>query len=149
MCRQLVLEGRDEFCEALHLALVFVDVLDGDDASRDFAIMIEDGGGAEADPCTGSIVVIAEILSWANGSSVHNGIGERTFLRLDFATSGSVRDRVSTVIVDHSGGSDGGAKDVLGARVAHDDPSVRSVGYDDADWDGVEDCLKTDRKSVV
>jgi hypothetical protein len=60
VCRKFVLEGRDEFCEALHLALVFVDVLDGDDASRDLAIVIEDGGGAEADPCTGSIVVIAD-----------------------------------------------------------------------------------------
>jgi hypothetical protein len=33
-------------------------------------------------------------------------------------------------------------KDVLGARVAHDNASIGGVGDNDADRDGIEDCLK-------
>jgi hypothetical protein len=39
-----------EVGEALHLALVFVNVLDGDDAAGDLAVRIENGSAGEADP---------------------------------------------------------------------------------------------------
>ena len=59
----------------MHLALVFVDVLDGDDAAGDLAVEIDDRSGGYAYPCTGAIVVIAKVLSRGDGSSVHDGFG--------------------------------------------------------------------------
>src|SRR5580698_597594 len=42
---QFVFQGVCEFCEAIPLALVLVDVLDGDDAAGDLAVEVDDRGG--------------------------------------------------------------------------------------------------------
>jgi hypothetical protein len=85
--------------------------------------------------------VVAEILSWSDGSSIHDGVGEGTFGGEDVACRREGLG-LATVVVDQGGRRDDGAKDVLCSRVAGDDAALGCIGDDDTDGDGVEDGLK-------
>src|SRR5260370_12533311 len=119
----------------MHFALVFVDVLNGDDAAGDFAVEIDDRGGGEAYPCTGAIVVIAEVLSRGEGLSVHDGFGEWVFLRLVRSAAGIVCAGLSTIVVDQGRKRGDGAKNIVCEGVAHDDGTIRGCGDDDTGGD--------------
>src|SRR6266851_7692566 len=126
----------------MHLALVFVDVLDGDDAAGDFAVEIDDRGGSQAYPCSGAIVVIAKVLSRGDGLSVHDGFGEWFFLRLVRSAAGIVCAGLSTIVVDQGRRRDDGAKNIVCAGIAHDDVTIGGVGDDDTDGGRFEDGLE-------
>ena len=87
--RQLVFEVGGQLCETLHLAFFFVDVLDGDDASGDLTVGIDDGSRGEADPGAGAVAVVAKILAGADVFAVHDGVGERIFVGRIFVSAGS------------------------------------------------------------
>ncbi len=50
--------------------------MDGDDAPGDLAVVIDDRGSAEADPCAGAVAVLVEnFLRW-RGFAVQDSAGE-------------------------------------------------------------------------
>ena len=87
--------------ETLHLALFQVDVLDGDDTAGDFAVDVEDGRSCEADPRPGSVVKIAEVLSGADGLSIHDDGAKDVFC------TGITQDDALVGIEDHAVGFGG------------------------------------------
>lgn len=74
MSGEFVFEDVGEFGEALHFALVFVDVLNGDDAARDVSLFVSDWSYAQADPYIFSVLVGTEAFDGAEWAAFHHGI---------------------------------------------------------------------------